>query len=42
MQTDLRAHQPRFTIATVELENLAEHSLGCCEFVFVLEQSCAS
>ena len=38
VQPDLRAHQPRFAVAAVGSENLAEHALGVREFVLVLEQ----
>ena len=42
MQPSLCAHQTRFAMVTVDLENLAEHSLGGREFVFVLQQPCAT
>src|SRR5689334_8030027 len=38
MQPDLRAHEARFTMMTVDLENSAEHLLRGCEFVFVLQE----
>src|SRR6185369_3146227 len=38
MQPDLRAHQAPFTMMAVAVENLAEHLLGGCEFVFVLQK----
>jgi hypothetical protein len=42
MKSNLCAHQARFAIATVDLENFTEHSLGRCEFVLVLQELCAT
>ena len=39
VQPDLRAHQSRFAVAGVELQDFAEHTLGLCKFMLVLEQS---